>query len=58
MERMIKQMEDVHREWEELNNENGNMITQKLQKEIGSIRNELNNNESAKLDSLIKECTV
>lgn len=51
-------MEDVHREWEELNNENGNMITQKLQKEIGSIRNELNNNESAKLDSLIKECTV
>ena len=57
MERMMKQMEDARREWEESNNENGNMITQKLQKEIESIRNELNNDESEKLDSLMKECT-
>lgn len=57
MERLLKQMEDSRREWEESTSDSGNSVTQKLQKEIESIRNELNNDESEKLDSLMKECT-
>ncbi|KAK8893691.1 hypothetical protein M9Y10_022118 [Tritrichomonas musculus] len=57
MERLLKQMDDARHEWEDPSNDSGNTITQKLQKEIENLHNELNNDDTEKLDSLMKECS-
>lgn len=56
VDRLQKQMEEAHHEWEETPADSGNSITLKLQKEIEDLRNELSNDNSDQLDSLMQEC--
>ncbi|OHT15339.1 hypothetical protein TRFO_42576 [Tritrichomonas foetus] len=56
LERLMKQMEDAKREWEEQPVDSGNTITQKLQKEIDNLRNELSGDATDKVEILMQEC--
>ena len=56
LERLVKQMEDARREWEETPTDIGNNIAQKIQKEIEALRSELTGDSTNKLDGLMQEC--
>lgn len=58
VERLMKQMDDARREWEESLTDTTNSTTHKLQKEIELLRAELNNDANEAFEKLMDECAA
>ena len=58
VERLMKQMDDARREWEESQADSTNSTSHKLQKEIELLRSELNNEANESFEKLMDECAA